>query len=141
MVGIKLCLLNLGLCNIASSVVFTLFFTGIPEELSSTVCGSNDGCSGWDEFLVKGVKITKLLVMVDGGVHSYGYLRWKFRLIALGLWSVRSVTMTVHFSVSALTKNGLLILRALGLFRFTSKLVGTVVMIILVHMEVRILPT
>ncbi|XP_026455666.1 uncharacterized protein LOC113356675 isoform X1 [Papaver somniferum] len=99
MVGIKLCLLNLGLCSIESGIVFTLFFTGIPEELGSKVCGSNEYCSGWEEFLIERVKIKKMLVAVNGGVCFYGYLRWKFRLFLHGLWSVRSVTVKVHFSV------------------------------------------
>ncbi|RZC78730.1 hypothetical protein C5167_002946 [Papaver somniferum] len=64
--GMKLCLLDLGLCSIASGVVLTWFFTGIPEEPSSTIFGSNDGCSGWDELLVEGVEIKEILVVVDG---------------------------------------------------------------------------
>ncbi|XP_026378789.1 uncharacterized protein LOC113273255 [Papaver somniferum] len=44
--GIKLCFLNLSLCSVASGIVFTLFFTGIPEQLGSTVCGSNEYNSG-----------------------------------------------------------------------------------------------
>ncbi|RZC69733.1 hypothetical protein C5167_032857 [Papaver somniferum] len=61
--------------------------------------------SSREEFLVEGVKIKDLLVMVNGGVRFYGYLRWKFRLFPPGIWSLRSVAMKVKFSVFNLNAN------------------------------------
>ncbi|RZC81342.1 hypothetical protein C5167_043915 [Papaver somniferum] len=58
-------------CNIASGIVFTLFFTGIPEELGSKVCGSNKYCSGWEEFLIERVKIKKMLVALRGSAGTH----------------------------------------------------------------------
>ncbi|XP_026423967.1 uncharacterized protein LOC113320255 [Papaver somniferum] len=97
--GIKFCLLNLVLWSIACSDVFTWFSTALPEEPRSTVCSRNECCSGLEEFLV--VKIEVMLVLVNGDVCSYGYLRWKSRLFLPGLWSVQKFT----YQFSALTKN------------------------------------
>ncbi|KAI3879876.1 hypothetical protein MKW98_018115 [Papaver atlanticum] len=88
--GIKFCLLNIGLWSTASSDVFNGFLTRLPEGPSSTVNSSDGYCSGLVDFLV-----------ANGGVCFYRYLSWKFRLVSPGFWSVKSVKMTVQFSVSS----------------------------------------
>ncbi|KAI3886957.1 hypothetical protein MKX03_007200 [Papaver bracteatum] len=102
--GIGLCLLHLGLWCIASGDAFTWIFTWQPEGHSSLFYSGNEYCYGWEEFLVEVVNIKVLLVLITGGVCFYGYLRWKFGLVPPGLWCVRSVTMTVRFSVFSFDK-------------------------------------
>ncbi|XP_026426668.1 uncharacterized protein LOC113322742 [Papaver somniferum] len=98
--GIELCLLPLCLWCIASVEAFNWIFTWLPEGPKYTVDGSYEYCSGRNAFLVEGVKIKELLVMVDGGVCFYGYMRWKFRLVPPDIRSLRSVKMKVQFSVN-----------------------------------------
>ncbi|KAI3954053.1 hypothetical protein MKW98_017877, partial [Papaver atlanticum] len=50
-------------------------------------------------FLVEMVTIKVLLVVINGGVCFYGYLRWNFRLVPPGLWSVGSVKRPVQWVV------------------------------------------
>ncbi|KAI3889916.1 hypothetical protein MKW92_042640, partial [Papaver armeniacum] len=96
--GIRLCLLHLGFWGIASGDSFTWILTWLPEGPISPFYRGNEYCSGWEEFLVEVVKLKVLLVVINRGLCFYGYLRWKFRLVPPGLWSMGNVKIPVQWA-------------------------------------------
>ncbi|XP_026458846.1 uncharacterized protein LOC113359421 [Papaver somniferum] len=60
--------------GVSSGNVFGWFFTGLPEEILSTVCTSNQWCLGCKEFLVVAVGIKEMLIDVTGEDRGHEWL-------------------------------------------------------------------